>query len=899
MQLSCNICQCNDIPASFWHWFGWSRGVLVGSRCRSGMGDAGSPPDQPTINANDIPATLPESGPLKKLTIASLLILLPALAFLSGAKAIAATYTTNFPSTENPISEGGWWIGGKSVGLAWSDFRSVPGLAFGTQLGTSQGVYDDSIALLTGTWGPDQTVQATVKTINQNDGIFEELEIRLRSTVIANRSTGYECNFSARSSANAYVQIVRWNGPFGNFTLLDGRGGSSMALHNGDTIACTINGSTITAYINGVQKLQVVDSTFTSGNPGIGAYLQNATGVNADYGFTSFTASDGINTGPPAPPSSPGTISLSASSYSVNEASGSVAITAVRTGGSSGAVGVSYATSDGTAVAGSDYVTSIGNLSWADGDASSKTFGVPIVNDTVAEGNETFTVLLRNPTGGATLGSPSSATVTILDGSTITMGQTSVLTSQGSGDANTLQGIKASLSQTATIQSMSIYFKAASGHARLSIYDDQGNHPGTLKAQTAQFTPSVGWNTQNVTSPVTLGAGNYWLIWQTDNNSIGVAYTPGSAYIVTGYTYGAPPATFPSGGSSSPDESIYATLSIGGANAAPTVATPASASPNPVPGLTTTLSVLGADDRGEANLTYTWATTGTPPAPVTFSANGTNAAKTVGATFTKAGSYSFQVTIRDQGNLTVTSSVTVTVASTLTGITVIPASASVAAGGTQAFTATARDQFGAALSPQPALTWTVSGGGTISATGLFTAGSTAGGPYTVTASSGGINGTASVTVTASAPIIIGNTTVLGARSGGGASDLLAYRVSLAQTATIQSISIYTKKMGGKLYLAIYGDNGGRPGSLRAATAEFTPSSGWNKRDVTSQVSLSPGTYWLVFEPSSNSYGTGYDSGGPSNGSYERATTYGPMPSTFPAGGQASTNRFSLYATLLP
>ena len=259
----------------------------------------------------------------------------------------------------------------------------MPGLAFGKQPGTSPGVYDDSIALLTGNWGPNQTVQATVRTVNQNDNIFEELELRLRSTVTANSSTGYECMFSARSSTNAYVQIVRWNGPFGDFTLLDGRGGSSMALHDGDTIACTISGSTITAYINGVQKLQVVDSTYSSGNPGIGAYLQNATGVNGDYGFTSFTASDGIAD---LRPSSPGTISLSASSYSVNEAAGSVVISAVRTGGSSGAVGVGYATSDGTAVAGSDYITSIGNLSWADGDASSKTFSVPIVNDASRRG---------------------------------------------------------------------------------------------------------------------------------------------------------------------------------------------------------------------------------------------------------------------------------------------------------------------------------------------------------------------------------------------------------------------------------------------------------------------------------------------------------------------------------
>src|SRR4029450_4428746 len=48
----------------------------------------------------------------------------------------------------------------------------------------------------------------------------------------------------------------------------------------------------------------------------------------------------------------------------------------------------------------------------------------------------------------------------------------------------------------------------------------------------------------------------------------------------------------------------------------PTAAVAASASPNPITGTNTSLSVLGADDGGEASLTYTWSTTGTPPAPV-------------------------------------------------------------------------------------------------------------------------------------------------------------------------------------------------------------------------------------------------------------------------------------------
>jgi len=85
----------------------------------------------------------------------------------------------------------------------------------------------------------------------------------------------------------------------------------------------------------------------------------------------------------------------------------------------------------------------------------------------------------------------------------------------------------------------------------------------------------------------------------------------------------------------------------------------------------------------------------------------------------------------------------------LTSIAVSPASASVQTNGTQQFTATAKDQYGSPISSQPAFTWSVSGGGTIDpASGLFTAGSSAGGPFTVTASGGGLNGTASVTVTA-------------------------------------------------------------------------------------------------------------------------------------------------------
>ena len=121
----------------------------------------------------------------------------------------------------------------------------------------------------------------------------------------------------------------------------------------------------------------------------------------------------------------------------------------------------------------------------------------------------------------------------------------------------------------------------------------------------------------------------------------------------------------------------------------------------------------------KSNLTYTWATTGTPPAAVSFSANGSNAAKNTTATFSKAGSYGFQVTITDDGGLSTTSSVTVTVNQTLTNITVTPAMPALASHATQQFTAAGIDQFGNAMSLD-STTWTATAG-SITAGGLFTA----------------------------------------------------------------------------------------------------------------------------------------------------------------------------------
>jgi hypothetical protein len=191
----------------------------------------------------------------------------------------------------------------------------------------------------------------------------------------------------------------------------------------------------------------------------------------------------------------------------------------------------------------------------------------------------------------------------------------------------------------------------------------------------------------------------------------------------------------------------------GGSNQPPTVARPASASPNPVSGTTTTLSVLGADDGGEANLVYNWSMVSGPSgaAPV-FASNGANGSKNDTVTFNRAGAYAFEVTITDQGGLSTSSTVGVTVKQTVSTIIVTPASVTLAAGGKQQFSAAAYDQFAQIFAIQPAFAWSkVSGIGSISSSGLYTAPGKKTGTTVIQAAASGVTGRATITITRTGP----------------------------------------------------------------------------------------------------------------------------------------------------
>jgi len=134
---------------------------------------------------------------------------------------------------------------------------------------------------------------------------------------------------------------------------------------------------------------------------------------NDYYDTTIFTAQvKGIES------DSSGILSFSSPQFSVGEDGTPInQVTLTRTGGSAGEVSVTLNLTDGTATAGNDYDGTSITVTFGDGEIT-KTVDIPIVDDTIYEGDETLNLTLSDPTGGATLGTQQTATLNIVDNET-------------------------------------------------------------------------------------------------------------------------------------------------------------------------------------------------------------------------------------------------------------------------------------------------------------------------------------------------------------------------------------------------------------------------------------------------------------------------------------------------
>ena len=218
--------------------------------------------------------------------------------------------------------------------------------------------------------------------------------------------------------------------------------GNAIGVHLGDS-SVYVAGSTKSVDFPTVAPIQPglggrLDAFVTRLNPAGGALLFStylggagddvAQAIAVDQGLVYLTGSTNSVTFPTAAPiqgpgglldafvtqiAEGGTVQFTASSYQVSETAGSATITVQRVGDTTPATTVQFATSNGTATAGSDYTTASGTLTFSPGQIIA-TFTVPIINTGGCDGDETVNLTLSNASGSV-LGTRSSAVLTILD----------------------------------------------------------------------------------------------------------------------------------------------------------------------------------------------------------------------------------------------------------------------------------------------------------------------------------------------------------------------------------------------------------------------------------------------------------------------------------------------------
>jgi glucose/arabinose dehydrogenase len=261
----------------------------------------------------------------------------------------------------------------------------------------------------------NQNAGAFPTLVYQNENYFRDVVFAPGSSVALRDNSTI---FVSETAGAATVTVVRTGNAQERMTVeytTNEIGGVGAATAGVDYTQPALNGRANTGQVvfeigdtSKTFEIPIVnDSTPNEGNETFAIGLQNpSSGSLGAPRTTLITIVD--NDSPP-------TIAMSQPAVTVSEGSPTATVTLQRSGSIDGTATVDFATSDGTASAGSDYTaTTSGTVSFAVGQLT-QTISIPILNDTVAEPDETFSVTLSNPSSGVSLGSQTTATVTILD----------------------------------------------------------------------------------------------------------------------------------------------------------------------------------------------------------------------------------------------------------------------------------------------------------------------------------------------------------------------------------------------------------------------------------------------------------------------------------------------------
>ncbi|MGQ0583323.1 MAG: Calx-beta domain-containing protein [Reyranella sp.] len=157
-----------------------------------------------------------------------------------------------------------------------------------------------------------------------------------------------------------------------------------------------------------VVRVQVSGDTAVEAKETLTLNLSSPSGATIADGAAAGTITND-DAAPPPPP----TISISDASFAEGSAAapGHAAFTVTLSAASASAVTVNFATANGTATAGTDYVAQSGSLTFAPGETQ-KTIQVSAIGDAVVEANEGFTVVLSNPLGATLADGTAAGTIT-------------------------------------------------------------------------------------------------------------------------------------------------------------------------------------------------------------------------------------------------------------------------------------------------------------------------------------------------------------------------------------------------------------------------------------------------------------------------------------------------------
>lgn len=212
------------------------------------------------------------------------------LRFRSGGTQAAypTSYSTLFPSTENPISEGNIWTNGGIAG--WNNMQTTPGLVFGTAHITSG--FTDNCALITGfsAWLTNNYyIEAVVfRAGGYNPATVHEIELLVRGTITAGSPgtiTAYEILLNSAGNGD----IVRWNGNQGDFSTGQDPSFAPSGVADGDIFRVEVTGTSLIVKKNGTQIGSVSGITLSTGSPGVAAFDRGGDAVLSSMGWKSVT----------------------------------------------------------------------------------------------------------------------------------------------------------------------------------------------------------------------------------------------------------------------------------------------------------------------------------------------------------------------------------------------------------------------------------------------------------------------------------------------------------------------------------------------------------------------------------------------------------------------------------